>query len=307
MPYLAELTAYILANAAGIDEEKRKQYAEYFFSLQTDCGGFANRTGISDIYYTGFALRGLFLLNALSSNDHRTIKSVEFLNLQNIDKLNAVEINTLIYCESLFSFVFRTEIPPEKRELYRQQLNRYERKDGCFASSERTPYSSTYHTFLTAASFELLGLEEEKQKIPLEPILERQHKDGGFTELEVLHRGGTNPTAAAVAFLKMRGTVPKNSDAVVRYLADSQLPTGGFRASPAIGIADLLSSFTAWTALHDLNSVNKINAEALKAFVRNCKTADGGFCGSDWDTQSDSEYTLYGIALERIIYETHLD
>ena len=301
MSYLAELTTYILANTAGIAPEKRKQYTDYFFFLQTGCGGFANRAGVPDIYYTGFALRGLFLLNALSPDDRRTTTEAEYLKKQNVIELNAVEMHVLLYCETLLSFVFGTEIPLTRKELYRQQINKYKREDNCFAASEKTQYSSTYHTFLAATSFELIGLEEEKQKIPTIPILKRQQKDGGFTELNVLHRSGTNPTAAAVAFLKMQGTVPNNSDAVVRYLADSQLSNGGFRANSVLEIADLLSSFTAFTALRDLNSLESVNCETLKHFVRSCKTADGGFCGSDWDTQSDAEYTFYGFVLESLL------
>ncbi|GHT35954.1 beta-hydroxylase [Planctomycetales bacterium] len=304
MSYLTELTAYLLTHTAGINEENRKNYVDYFYSLQTADGGFVNRSGCADLYYTGFALRGLFLLNAVPQDNSRTIKLQMFLQMQNLHNLNAVEINTMIYCESLLQFVFGREISSERKEQYRQQLNKFKRKDNCFASSEKTPYSSTYHTFLSAVSFELLGLEEEKQRIPTAPILERQQKDGGFTELEILHRSGTNPTAAAVAFLKIRDTVPKEPEDAVRYLAGCQLSSGGFQANSIIGIADLLSSFTAWTALRDLNSTETVNFETLKHFVRNCKTADGGFCGSDWDTQSDAEYAFYGFVLESLLFQT---
>ncbi|MCT6647234.1 hypothetical protein N4G37_14290, partial [Enterococcus faecalis] len=44
----------------------RERQARYLASKQNPDGGFSGREGESDLYYTGFALRGLAALDALT-------------------------------------------------------------------------------------------------------------------------------------------------------------------------------------------------------------------------------------------------
>src|SRR6266849_7483950 len=66
VPYLAQLTARLCEGIARRPEAFRNRHGAYLRALQNPDGGFSGREGGSDLYYTGFALRGLAVLGALS-------------------------------------------------------------------------------------------------------------------------------------------------------------------------------------------------------------------------------------------------
>ncbi len=64
--YLHQLTLRLAAGVLQLPEATRHVHAAYVRSRQQADGGFPGREGGSDLYYTGFALRSLFLLGELS-------------------------------------------------------------------------------------------------------------------------------------------------------------------------------------------------------------------------------------------------
>src|ERR1700680_1055209 len=66
MNYLRHLTSALTAGLAGLPEEVRVRHATFLQRVQNPDGGFSGREGESDLYYTGFALRGLAVLDALT-------------------------------------------------------------------------------------------------------------------------------------------------------------------------------------------------------------------------------------------------
>jgi geranylgeranyl transferase type-2 subunit beta len=65
MSYLQDLTLRLAAGIAELANDRRQRHARYLLAAQRDDGGFAGREGSSDLYYTGFALRGLAILGEL--------------------------------------------------------------------------------------------------------------------------------------------------------------------------------------------------------------------------------------------------
>src|SRR2546421_12795982 len=66
LPYLVDLTSRLAEGLARVPENIRSLHADYLRSAQNTDGGFSGREGGSDLYYTGFALRGLAVLDALT-------------------------------------------------------------------------------------------------------------------------------------------------------------------------------------------------------------------------------------------------
>ena len=66
--YLEDLTNRLTAGVARLPAEVRQRHADYLRRAQNADGGFSGREGGSDLYYTGFALRGLALLGALDES-----------------------------------------------------------------------------------------------------------------------------------------------------------------------------------------------------------------------------------------------
>ena len=209
--------------------------------------------------------------------------------------LSPAEILSWTFCTSLVHTVREEELPPEQVAALLHRWDGFRRGDGCFAASEKSAHSSTYTTFLAALFYELLGATE--WSIPVEPILERRRSDGGFVELPQLRYSGTNPTAAVVGLLTLLGVPLPEKQKTVDFLCRCQQPSGGFQAHARIPLPDLLSSFSAWTALHDLEAADQGNPSTLRNFVTSLRSSDGGFFGTPGDQQSDVEYTFYGMAL----------
>jgi len=299
--YLAPLTERILPGMLREKPERREKLRTYFLSNLDQNGGFRGRKGSGDLYYSAFAIRGLFLLGMLD-DEEMLVRVVDFLNKQQRrDDLSPADILSWTFCATLVHAVRGTELPPEEIAALLHRWEHFRRTDGCFAASEKSALSSTYTTFLAAIFYELLGESERSQSIPVAPILERQRSDGGFVELPPLQYSGTNPTAAAVGLLTLLEVPVPEKQKTVDFLCRCQQQTGGFQAHARIPIPDLLSSFSALTALYDLDAADKVNRAALRNFVTSLRSPDGGYFGMLLDQQSDVEYTFYGMALEAML------
>ena len=127
-------------------------------------------------------------------------------------------------------------------------------------------------------------------------LLSQRSDDGGFREIRAQKRSGANPTAAAVAALRMLDALSEDDRLdVIEFMAEMQTEEGGLRANTRIPIADLLSSFTAVLTLIDLGGVEQINQRAVVRYARALSFEEGGFRGAAWDDTRDVEYTFYGL------------
>ena len=299
--YLAQLTERILPGMLQEKPERRNKLRAYFLSALDQNGGFRGRKGSGDLYYSAFAIRGLFLLGMLDDSELLPRIASFLEDQQRRDDLSPPDILSWTFCATLTHAVRGAELLPEQIASLLNRWERFRRSDGCFAASEKTAFSSTYTTFLTAIFYELLGEPERSQSIPIEPILERRRSDGGFVELSPLQYSGTNPTAAAVGLLTLLEAPLPEKEKTVDFLCRCQQHFGGFQAHARIPVPDLLSSFSALTALYDLDAADRVNHPALRSFVTGLRSPDGGFFGISLDQQSDVEYTFYGMALEAIL------
>lgn len=299
--YLARFTERLLPGMLREQPERRNELRTYFLAALDQNGGFRGRKGNGDLYYSAFVLRGLFLLGML--DDEKLLTRVaDFLEVQQRrDDLSPTDILSWTFCASLTLTVQGKELLPEQIGSLLHRWERFRRSDGCFATSEKSAFSSTYTTFLAAIFYELLGESERSRLIPIEPILERRRSDGGFVELPPLRYSGTNPTAAAVGLFTILEVPLPDKQNTVEFLRRREQPTGGFQAHARIPLPDLLSSFSALTALYDLDAADHVNRSALRNFVTSLRSPDGGFFGMMSDQQSDVEYTFYGMALEAML------
>jgi geranylgeranyl transferase type-2 subunit beta len=220
---------------------------------------------------------------------------------QRRNELLPADILSWTFCASLVQTVQGKEFTLEQTSALLHRWERFCCTDGCFAATEKSAFSSTYTTFLTAIFYELLGEPERSRTIHVEPILKRQRSDGGFVELPPLQYSGTNPTAAAVGLLTLLEVPLPEKQKTVDFFCRCQQPAGGFQAHARIPLPDLLSSFSAIMSLYDLDAAEHVNSSALRNFVASLRSPDGGFFGMLPDQQSDVEYTFYGMVLEAML------
>ena len=118
-----------------------------------------------------------------------------------------------------------------------------------------------------------------------------------------MKRGGTNPTAAAVALLQMLGhfddTLKEDVHAFLREVRGSD---GGFQANTRIPFSDSLSTFTGLLTAQDLQLEPVIPADRIQAFIDSLEAPAGGFHGAQWDQAADVEYTFYALGVLGLLW-----
>jgi geranylgeranyl transferase type-2 subunit beta len=298
MSYLEDMTIRLATGLEKIPEPSRMRHVSYLAACQQPDGGFAGREGGSDLYYTGFAARGLALTGELYGEVADRIAA--FLQSRLTSQAPIVDFLSLIYAGMLLELsagieVF-SECSPNWREAVAAALEQYRRDDGGYAKGPEGTKSSTYHSFLVLLCHELIETPTPHPPRLVDFIMSQQRDDGGFVEIAPMKRSGTNPTAAAIAALKILGAL----DAAVcedaaEFLADMQTDEGGLRANTRIPIADLLSTFTGLLTLQDLGAADLIDVAVIRRFAESLEREDGGFQGAVWDEGRDVEYTFYGL------------
>jgi len=307
MSYLAGLTLRLAAGAMQFDDDFRRRQIAYLNAAQQEDGGFPGREGPADLYYTGFGLRGLALLDALSGP--AAARAAGFLRARLADTSPGIDFLSLAFSAMLIEaiagiFVFVAG-GLDRREVVLQGTEPLRREDGGYAKADSSARSSTYQTFLAIACRQLVDIPIEDGDRICAMILKRQREDGGFVELERLPQSGTNPTAAAIGLLRLLGALDEPTKAAAaRFLAGMQGAEGGFRANTRIPLADLLSTFTGLVALDDLEALGAVDLAAARRYVAGLELPDGGFRAGAWDDQADVEYNFYGLGTIALLHVT---
>jgi geranylgeranyl transferase type-2 subunit beta len=303
--YLQELTVRLAEGLGRLPAEQRRSHADYLVSVQQPDGGFAGRMGGSDLYYTAFALRGLSILGELYGPVAQ--RAEQYLARQLVSHQTIVDFFSLFYAANLLKIsagmdLFKSVDPnwPEQVATFLETLRR---EDGGYSKAPEGNAGSTYHTFLVVLVLQLLERPIPKPEKVVEFLQSQLQPDGGWREIRVSKRAGTNPTAAAAATLRiiaqdhdgLGALPPEIKEITIDFLCDMQTEEGGLRANTRIPIADLLSSFTGGLTLSDLDSFEELDVDLFRRFVYSLQLPGGGFQAAAWDESHDVEYTFYGL------------
>jgi geranylgeranyl transferase type-2 subunit beta len=299
VPYLHELTIRLALGAEGIDESIRKRHSDWLVQQQRPDGGFAGREGESDPYYTAFALRGLWIVDALDTEI--ASRAAVFLRTRLSRKESIIDLISLIFAAAICELATGVVVISDDDENWRTNvaslLAELRTADGGFAKTPEGRAGSTYQTFLTILCHELIEMDVH-QLDQIESFLKLQrHDDGGYLEIRAAKRPGVNPTAAAIGTLKTIGRLDvAEQQTTASFLAEMQSDEGGLTANTRIPFADLLSSFTGLLTLNDLESAELVNIQSINRYALSMQSPDGGFVGFALDQTADVEYTFYGLA-----------
>jgi len=296
--YLETLTRRLTAGLSGFPADFRARHASYLRSTQNADGGFQGRDPHSDLYYTGFALRGLALLDAL--DDETAGRAVHYLRKQLHGKASITDFLSLLYGALLLQAGTGADvfagIDPSWREAVATTLESFRREDGGYARTVETPAGSTYHSFLVVLCLQMLNWPVPQPDRLAAFVCSRQREDGGFVEIPAMKRSGTNPTAAAIALLRILDALPETvAQSAAEYLADRQGDEGGLAANTRIPVADALSTFTGLLSLADLGRIDFVKKPPIKNYILSLELPTGGFRGAVLDPGHDVEYTFYAL------------
>ncbi len=303
-PYLLRLTLRLADGISHLPAEIRDRHASYLRAAQNPDGGFSGRAGGSDLYYTGFALRGLAVLDALAPAIAE--RAAGFLHSCLTQQTSVIDFFSLLYSSVLVQLAGGPDAlagsSPNWPERVAETLESFRTSDGGYAKTIGGASGSTYHTFLVALCYQLLGRSLPRLAEVVRFVANRRREDGGYVEMAPMRRGGTNPTAAAVGLLQlateeMPSALEEVREGVIAFLAGMTSPEGGLRANGRAPLADLLSTFTAAWTFEQLGGLHCLDTHQVRSYAESLQLPQGGFHGGLWDEGHDVEYTFYGLGV----------
>ena len=298
--YLDDLNARLGDGLGRMPESFRARHAAFLLTRQNADGGFSGREGDSDLYYTGFALRGLSVLDALTPQVCE--RASGFLRASLSSRASVVDLFSLLYSCLLVQITGGVDVlagsASDWPERVAATLETFRTPDGGYNKSPGATAASTYHTFLVGLCYEMIGRSLPNPDDIVRFVQARRRDDGGFVEVAPMRRSGTNPTAAGVGILQLvEGRVLPTDQVAPRvdFLARMAGDDGGLRANDRVPLSDLLSTFTGCWTLAQLGGLGRIDIEQVAAFAHAVELETGGFRGGLWDEATDVEYTFYGL------------
>lgn len=266
--------------------EARDRVADFINQQLNDDGGFKDRSGESDLYYTVFGLEGLTALR-LDLPSESTIKYLQ--RFGDGADLDLVHLSCLARCWANFPS------PGLDDDTARKILDRFElcrSADGGYSARAGAETGTVYNCFLAFGAYQDLKAELPESDGLLRCIESLRTPDGAYANERSMAIGTTPTTAAAVTMFRQLGE-PIGAEVGEWLLARCQ-SDGGFLAMPQAPMPDLLSTAT---ALHALVSMH-VSIEGIKEvcldFLDTLWTGQS-FCGHWSDDELDCEYTYYAL------------
>jgi prenyltransferase beta subunit len=260
---------------------------QFLTSQQIPGGGFADRSGNSDLYYTVFGLESFLALR----DDPPVSETAAWLrSFGGGDGLDFVHLACLGRC---WATVARGDFRETPREAILERLERFRSRDGGYAQACGAATGTVYAAFLALAAYEDFHVAMPEPDGLLCSLESLRAADGAYSNHAGAPRGITTSTAAAVLLLRHLGETPDG--AVADWLLARAHPQGGFFALPDAPIPDLLSTATALHALSAMQVPFESIRESCLDFIDSLWTNRGGFYGSWADDKIDCEYTYYAL------------
>jgi hypothetical protein len=273
-----------------------------FVRAQTDpAGGFRDRSGKPDLYYTVFGLQCLLALGEdLPAATAAYLRS--FADPRGLDFVHAA---CLARCWAL---VRPEGAPAETCAALAEHIQTFRSADGGYTVFAGADSGSAYGAFLALGAFQDLGAEPPDPDALAASVRSLRMADGGCTNDRTLPFSSTPGTAACLTVLcelsqptpekramKKRSLEPFLGEMAAWILARAA-PSGGLVVTTGAPMADLLSTATGLHALWRAGaSLDEASRLACAGFVAGLATEAGGFRGQASDDAADCEYTFYGL------------
>lgn len=282
-----------------LNKEALDRIAGFVESQRTEEDAFKNKSGKADLYYTLF---GWILSYILGSKLDRK-KMTLYLSQQDIKNLDLIHYTAFMRCRVIKQLMEGGKAGLLLRFLFSTKIRLLDEFEDLPHNDMQSPYTQFIWLSLledTGQKFKVSGLKfndrcegETRNFEPgtLNPELSPYHVNGGgFMNTRDGLSATTNATVAALAVKGQLAGYKENED--VLYLHDLQDESGGFGASKASPVPDLLSTATSLFMLRCYGIKPKYPA---RDFIEAHWLDSGGFSATLLDAVSDVEYTFYGL------------
>lgn len=280
MLQVARLAPKVLGESASLIEK-------FLCSQMTAEGGFADRQGKPDLYYTVFGLESLLALRAEAPKEKVSAYLRVFGSGEGLDFVHAC---SLARCHANLGGHF---IPDEHKHALADRIESYRTPEGGYHGTPGKAAGSAYGGLLAWGAYNDLGLPMPQEERLGEALAALALPDGSFANEPGMREGTTTTTAAAVTLARhLSFPLPGGTG---DWLLKQVHPSGGFLATPRAPLPDLLSTATALHALEGLQIPFGHLRELCLDFIDSLWSAEGGFHGHWADDHLDAEYTSYGL------------
>ena len=278
MLQVARLSPTLLGDAADLT-------AAFLTTRLNPDGGFQDRDGASDLYYTVFGLEALTALR----RDLPAAAVRRYLE-RHADPTGLDFVHTACLARCWADIGAAGEAPAA---ALLARLETYRTPDGGYSPTEGAGHGTAYGCFLALGAYEDLGAAHDDPDRLLACLGSLRAADGGYGNQPGVPAGLTPPTAAALT-VQHHLSQPADREAS-EWLRARHAPAGGFCASPSTPLPDLLSTATALHALAGAHAPLEPLKEPCLDFIDSLWTNSGGFYGSWGDDVQDCEYTFYAL------------
>lgn len=251
-------------------------------------GGFANRVGADDLYYTVF---GLDLMTALRMDIPVDQFRAYLESAAPVDELDLVHLACLTHCWASIDPHHYSDAT--RRAEVQSALEKFRADDGGVHPTPGSKSGTAYAAFLCCGIHGNIGANVPNPMKLVQSLKLLERKDGGWANESHAPMSATNSTAAAIGalhFLRM-----PIGPSVAEWILAQFHSQGGFVAAPQAPMPDLLSTATAIHSLATLEAPIEPIADATLDFIDSLWTNRGGFHGHWADEDLDCEYTFYGL------------
>ncbi|MCB1236368.1 MAG: hypothetical protein KDM91_14975 [Verrucomicrobiae bacterium] len=258
-------------------------------SQQNADGGFRDRDGQSDLYYTSFAIDALTALQATlpaaSLAAFLAGKAESLGTLDFVHRCCLARLASSVRDESPASFPLTAIL---------DAIEAFRTPDGGYNQAPGAKTGSAYACFLAYGAYSDHGKTLPNAEGVAACLDSLATGDGAWANDTFLPVPNVPATAAAVTLCRnLRLPVPP---ATADWLLGSFQPeSGGFLPFPGAPMPDLLSTAVALHALDGLQAPFGAVRESALDFVDSLWSAEGGFHGTWDDDELDLEYTYYGL------------
>jgi geranylgeranyl transferase type-2 subunit beta len=253
-------------------------------SLNPD-GGFQDRAGASDLYYTVFGLDALIALQAPLPVAETSAYLDRFGDGAGLDFVH-------LACLARAWAALRRQSDPAFVDRLLGRIEACRHEGGGYATTAAT-HGSAYGAFLAMGAYQDLGRAVPEPERLVASLRRLRAADGSYANHPGLNSGATTATAAAVLVLRHLDDTLERTAGL--WLLDRCHARGGFFASSATPVPDLLSTATALHALAALHVPIAGLRDPCLDFVDSLWTNRGGFFGTWADDTVDCEYTFYAL------------
>ncbi len=278
MLQVARLAPDLLGESTGL-------VSEFVQSQQNPDGGFRNRDGRSDLYYTIFGMESLMALRV--EPDWNALRPY-------FDSFgDGAELDFVHTCCLLRGLSACRNVPLNLRQTLQHRIESHRTRDGGYHQKKGAKSGTAYGCLLGWSAYADFQERPPSAESLTKCLSSLRCDDGGYANELDLPLGSTPATAAAVALTRYLRRTPDS--ALGTWILRQLHPQGGFLAFPEAPMPDLLSTAVALHALDAMQVSFAACKELCLDFIDTLWSAEGGFHGHWADDFLDVEYTFYGL------------